>query len=58
MIKTRYVVICKDCTISEYVHYLHEPARVRAFESKEAAQEWIKKHSYKGMSFRYEVVEV
>ena len=53
-------VICKEGKISEYVTYAHGPFKgcPKAFESKENAQEWIKKHSYKGMSFKYEVVEV
>ena len=28
------------------------------FETKKAAQEWIERHSYKGMSYKYEVVEI
>ena len=53
-------VICKDGKLSEYVTYAHGPFKgcTKAFESKETAQEWIKKHSYIGMSFKYEVVEV
>lgn len=30
----------------------------KIFESKKAAANWIEKHSYKGMSFKYEIVEI
>ena len=30
----------------------------KVFETKDEAELWIKKHSYKGMSWRYEICEV
>ena len=28
----------------------------KLFETKEEAQRWIDKHSYKGMSYKYEII--
>lgn len=41
--------ICKNNKADRY----GEPV---LFETKEKAQEWINKHSYKGMSWRYEII--
>lgn len=30
----------------------------KVFETKDAAELWIKKHTYKGMSWKYEIREV
>ena len=30
----------------------------KIFETRKAAEKWIEKHSYTGMSFKYEIVEV
>lgn len=43
--------ICKNNRADKY----GEP---KNFKTTEDAKEWIKKHSYKGMSHRYEIVKV
>lgn len=43
--------ICKNNKADKY----GEP---KEFKTKADAEKWIKKHSYKGMSFRYEIKEV
>ena len=43
--------ICKNNKADKY----GEP---KLFETKERAQEWIDRHSYKGMSWKYEIEEV
>ena len=53
--KGMYHVVCVD-------GLLHEPVTtsngyVKYFETINAAEEWIDKHSYSGMSFKYEVID-
>lgn len=43
--------ICKDGKANKY----GEP---KIFKTLREAQKWIDKHSYAGMSFKYEIVEV
>lgn len=43
--------ICKNNKADKY----GEP---KNFETQKDAEEWIKKHTYKGMSHSYEIVEV
>jgi len=36
--------------------YLFDWKKVKYFKTRKAAADWIKKHSYKGMSFHYELM--
>ena len=40
--------ICKNNKADKY-------GTPKNFDTKEAAQKWIERHSYKGMSFKYEI---
>lgn len=43
--------ICKNNKADKY----GDP---KIFETKAAATNWIEKHSYKGMSFHYEIIKI
>ena len=43
--------ICKNNAADKY-------GIPKNFETKEDAQNWINCHTYKGMSFKYEIIEI
>lgn len=43
-------VICKNDKPDKY-------GTPKDFKTRKEAEEWIKKNSYKGMSFKYEIIE-
>ena len=43
--------VCKNNKADKY-------GTPKNFETKKDAQNWIDRHSYKGMSFKYEIVEI
>lgn len=50
----RNMVTSKGITKFGYI----DESDILAFEKQENAERWIKNHSYKGMSFKYEIVKI
>lgn len=55
-----YIVIEVDGILRRPINYKGEPDRYtkpKMFQNKKAAQAWIDKRTYKGMSWHYEIKE-
>ena len=60
-IKKMYHICMVDRTFRALIDVKGKPNKYgipKVFETKDAAESWIKKHSYKGMSWKYEICEV
>lgn len=60
-VKKMYHICMVDGIFRALIDVKGEPNQYgipKVFETKDAAESWIKKNSYKGMSWRYEIREV
>ena len=56
----KYIIVENDGFFRSQIDVKGKPNKygeAKLFDTEEAAYKWIDKHSYKGMSFRYEVLE-
>ncbi len=50
----RNIVAAKGVTKFGYM----DEGNILVFDTKKKAKEWIEKHSYKGMSYKYKIVKI
>jgi len=56
-----FLVVEVDGIMRAYICKNNKPDKYgipKNFETKKDAQSWIDRHSYKGMSLKYEIVEI
>lgn len=54
-----YYIVEVNCFIRSQIDVKGKPNKYgekKLFKTKKAAEEWINKRSYKGMSFKYEII--